>query len=118
MSDTFDPGQPITAGDLIEDGDGAPLPHELQRGGAIWTAVATVVDHYLAGTRAEHPWASDQIMVALAPILWPLLPSNDHSPTSQLDAVRALIWRRREHDAREARQFVPIADLCEIVGET
>jgi hypothetical protein len=73
----FDPGEPITSGDLIEDSDGAPLPHELQPHGAIWNAVNDGLLNAVSVAEAEVETAA--LMRALAPVLWPLLPSNDSS---------------------------------------
>jgi histidinol-phosphate/aromatic aminotransferase/cobyric acid decarboxylase-like protein len=60
------------SGELIEDNDGAPLPAELQRDGAIWAAVNEEL-------WALDPDAVDNVVRALAPLLWPWLPSNDHN---------------------------------------
>ena len=78
----FDAGQPIVAGELIEDDDGAPLPHELQRGGRMWHAVREVLDLSLGGIVDTEVIDGDTegILTALAPILWPLLPSNIARP--------------------------------------
>lgn len=65
--------------ELLEDEDGAPLPAELQRDGEIWKALADVLDRFRAGAPSRHPWVTEEIMRALAPVLWPILPSNDHS---------------------------------------
>lgn len=86
---TFDAGQPITSGDLIEDSDGAPLPHELQRGGTIWLAL---FDGLLNAVTVNHATKeADALVTALAPILWPLLPSNTHRDLTDLaDRMEAL----------------------------
>jgi hypothetical protein len=92
----FDPGQPVTHGDrLIEDHDGAPLPHELQRDGRTWRAISCAIYASLSDLMAADPGelgvdlddATAHVVRALAPILWPLLPSNDHSAHARL--VRA-----------------------------
>lgn len=82
--------EPQTTGDLIEDEDGAPLPEELQRGGHLWMAALDGVRTGFLGRAAEQSQAydleaaeaADSVMIRLAPILWPLLPSNDASPTA------------------------------------
>lgn len=52
---------------LIEDADGAPLPPELQRGGAIWRAIA---DAMILPPRLDADRrAVDRAVIALAPIL-------------------------------------------------
>lgn len=70
--------------ELIEDEDGAPLPVELQRGTRIYNAVlAWLTDPNLPVGREEvEQWpkrTTDDLMIRLAPILWPVLPSNDDS---------------------------------------
>ncbi|HEX4432807.1 MAG TPA: hypothetical protein VHZ96_26275 [Frankiaceae bacterium] len=77
----FDPGTPITSGDLIEDNDGAPLPHELQRGGrislAVWDALVAHLPDEASPDQIIDCHAA--VLVRLAPVLWPLLPSNDEA---------------------------------------
>lgn len=90
----FDPGDPITSGDLIEDEDGAPLPHELQPGGRI----ADTIWQLIGTETSNDEWAVDlhaRLLIALAPVLWPLLPSNDHNAWAEwaaniLAAIKAV----------------------------
>lgn len=79
--EVFDPGDPITSGDLIEDHDGAPLPHELQRGGRISQAVWDVLIRRLPDEASpdEIMGCHEGVLIALAPILWPLLQLNDRT---------------------------------------
>lgn len=89
--------------DLIEDDDGAPLPPELQRDGAVWMAAYTwMTDPHIPVTgRDVEQWpkrTTDDLMGALAPALWPWLPQNDESAAGKHKAEmlaargRVAIW--------------------------
>lgn len=70
--------------DLIEDQDGAPLPVELQRDTALYAAVRTIMANEILEPGDLEQRACDLVMIALAPHLWPWLPSNDHGTTAGL----------------------------------
>lgn len=76
----------ITSDELIEDFDGAPLPPELQVGTPIDEAVFTTLLKKLRWEPQERirEIANFQL-IALAPVLWPWLPSNDERDLTGLD---------------------------------
>lgn len=78
--------------ELPEDLDGAPLPPELQRDGEVWTAIhgAVLGDAEVS----DLDGLLERIAIALAPVLWPWLPQNVHSPIAERDRlIRAAIDR-------------------------
>lgn len=88
-SATFDPGDPVgrdsdPRGYLIEDEDGAPLPSELQHSGRVWLALREAAFAMPATHQSEVDAIATEACVRIAPILWPLLPSNDHSEVAEL----------------------------------
>lgn len=62
---------------LIEDEDGAPLPVELQRTGRVYKALLTKVRTWRPANDGYTEQLADGLVVAIAPVLEPWLPSQN-----------------------------------------
>lgn len=97
----------ISSDELLEDVDGAPLPPELQIGSPVDEAVLNAL---LRRLRWEPPdrvrEITNFVLAALAPVLWPLLPSNDSRDLSGLDV----------YQLREAGYRVLDEEQCCLLG--
>lgn len=76
--------------DLIEDADGAPLPPELQPGGVVHAAVFAHFDYDVPQSLDEDERDDNvtDMLIRLAPVLWPWLPSNNRRTDGVVDGIR------------------------------